>query len=243
MKMLSPIELLDIRDACLHLSPLDKSLYLLGILYETNSSNIAQLSVGERDARLLAFRKSIFGARLINMAHCPHCNGIVEWEASVDDMRLQDITPDGQAKILRLESNGYTIHFRLPNSDDIIKAISRGSSIDASAFISSCVLRVDQQEQKAPEILPENVLDEISKRMAEADPQADLTMLLSCPECNNQWQAPFDILQYLWLEIESWARRMLKEVAVMAKHFGWSEREILSLSPIRRQQYLEIIQA
>jgi hypothetical protein len=68
-------------------------------------------------------------------------------------------------------------------------------------------------------------------------------MLLTCPNCCNQWEGQFDIASYLWTEINTWARHMLQEVYLLARAFGWSEYAILTMSPQRRQLYLEMIRA
>jgi hypothetical protein len=86
--------------------------------------------------------------------------------------------------------------------------------------------------------LPEAVVQEINRRMAEADPQADVQVTVSCAACGVAWQAMFDIASFLWGEVDRWARRMLHEVHVLASAYGWTEAEILRLGPWRRRVYL-----
>jgi hypothetical protein len=77
--------------------------------------------------------------------------------------------------------------------------------------------------------------------MAEADPQADVQLALSCPDCGHSWLAAFDIVSYFWSEVNSWAQRLLGEVHTLASFYGWSERDILAMSPVRRHIYLDMI--
>lgn len=77
--------------------------------------------------------------------------------------------------------------------------------------------------------------------MARADPQADVRLAIACPSCGHQWQGIFDIVTFFWSEIESWASRILHEVHLLALAYGWHEREILALSPRRRQFYLDMV--
>ena len=79
--------------------------------------------------------------------------------------------------------------------------------------------------------------------MAEADPLADIQLDLTCPSCERRWRAVFDIVSFLWTEIEVWAWRTLSDVHTLARAYGWSERDILTLSPTRRQFYLEMVGA
>ena len=52
---------------------------------------------------------------------------------------------------------------------------------------------------------------------------------------------PPDIASFFWSEIHSWAQRALREVATLARAYGWREADILSMSARRRQAYLEMI--
>jgi hypothetical protein len=45
----------------------------------------------------------------------------------------------------------------------------------------------------------------------------------------------------LWREIESMAGRLLRDVHALASAYGWHEKDILALSPVRRQFYLTLI--
>jgi len=65
--------------------------------------------------------------------------------------------------------------------------------------------------------------------------------LLSCPKCSHEWEMSFDICSYLWREVDNLAKRALREVAMLAAAFGWSESDILRMSPRRRRLYLEMI--
>jgi hypothetical protein len=86
--------------------------------------------------------------------------------------------------------------------------------------------------------LPDTLLETITAHMAELDPQADTRLSLSCPGCHHCWQALFDIVSYFWNEIQAWAARIFTEIHLLASAYGWSEADILSLSPLRRQMYL-----
>ena len=79
--------------------------------------------------------------------------------------------------------------------------------------------------------------------MLEADPQAEIILVFSCQGCARRWEMLFDIAHFFWNEIAAEARRLLREIDALARAYGWSEREILSLSARRRQSYLELVAA
>jgi hypothetical protein len=243
MNGLTTGDLLGIWESHMHLSRLERSLYLLGAVYDTDVNTIGGLSIGDRDARLLKFRERIFGNRLINIAECPQCSGQTEWEMLTGDIMLQEEQQDQSMKVLRLDKEGFEVDYRLPNSYDVLRAIADPAlAREPGKFISDCIISIRRDKTEyAGGRLPQEILDDIGGCMAVADPQADIEMAVTCPDCRHQWRAPFDIITYLWTEIDNWAKRVLIDVSILARAFGWAEREILDLSPRRRQHYLELI--
>ncbi|MGH8523199.1 MAG: phage baseplate protein, partial [Gammaproteobacteria bacterium] len=71
-----------------------------------------------------------------------------------------------------------------------------------------------------------------------ADPQSNLQISLTCPACGHCWEALFDIVFFLWAEINHWAERTLRAVHLLARAYGWREADVLAMSPTRRQMYL-----
>jgi hypothetical protein len=94
---------------------------------------------------------------------------------------------------------------------------------------------------QALDTLPADVIEAITTHMAETDPQADVQFDLTCPACGHRWLAAFDVMAFLWNEIDTWARRVLRDVHVLASAYGWSEADILSMGAMRRQAYLDLI--
>jgi hypothetical protein len=63
---------------------------------------------------------------------------------------------------------------------------------------------------------------------------------LTCPSCQEPWEVTLDIVTYLWDEIAAEARRLIYEVDVLARAYGWREADVLAMTPQRRQAYLEL---
>lgn len=214
---------------------------------------LAELSIGQRDARLLALRKRTFGPQLASLVTCPDCGERLELAVGVADLLVSDGTAglaahgletgeDGSAT-LSLAAASYEVRFRLPNSLDLL-AVAGCQDPDAARqlLLERCLLRVRQNGDEAdPAQLPAEVVAATVERMAQADPQADVQLDLSCPTCDHRWQAAFDIVSFFWNEIDTWAQRTLRQVHVLASAYGWREADILAMSPWRRQLYLEMI--
>lgn len=242
MRALSASELLSIWERGPTQNPVQRALTLLNAAHpEVSAQELAQLCIGRRNALLLTLREWTFGPRLSGMAACASCGERLEMEFNVSDIRVAEyVIPE---ESLSLSADGYDVKLRLPNSVDLI-AILEDTEVAAArrTLLERCILSVfHDSEKKAADQLPEHILDMIAERMEQADPQADIQLSLSCPACGLEWQAAFDIVQYFWNEINSWAQHTLRGIHTLASAYGWREADILAIAPWRRQLYLEMI--
>jgi hypothetical protein len=201
---------------------------------------LARLSVGRRDACLLTLREWAFGPELESLADCPRCGECLELRFRVGDIRMLAGAAD-PPEAVSVTVDGRELRFRLPDSEDL-EVLAAGEGADGvSVLLRRCLLPGPGAEQGLPDRLPDAAVEEIGARMAEADPQADIELALTCPACGHGWLAPFDVGSFLWIEVDSWARRLFQDVHLLARAYGWREADILALSPRRRQRYLEMI--
>jgi hypothetical protein len=187
----------------------------------------------------LSLREQVFGPDLETVARCPACSELLETTLRVSDLRVSPGTDP--APLSPLESGGYSVRFRLPDSRDLI-AIAGLEDVSAAKniLIERCIVEASKGAADVmSHELPGEVLDAVLEGMEASDPQADIRLNLTCPSCGHNWQEHFDILSFFWDEIDNWANHTLDEVHALAMAYGWSESEILSLSIIRRQMYLE----
>ena len=121
-------------------------------------------------------------------------------------------------------------------------AASTDEALPHQQLLERCLLAVRYQgTEQAIDQLPTDVEQAVGARMAQADPQADVQLALSCPGCRHHWQAPFDIVSFFWNELHAWACRILRDVHTLASAYGWREADILAMSSWRRQVYLEMV--
>lgn len=216
----------------------ERALLLLEAASGQSMDSLATLSIGQRDLKLLELREVLFGRSVPCIVTCPSCAERLELNLDSDALHVSGKTSDVQPEYT-LEIEGFILKYRLPNSADL----SLASSADANGrnlLLQSCLMTAHQgMRELACTELPPAVLDALSSAMAEADPQSNLELALTCPACEHAWSAVFDITSYLWSEIQNWAMRTMREVYLLARTFGWSEAEILAMSPLRRQLYLQ----
>ena len=201
---------------------------------------LAGLSIGRRDSLLMDLREMTFGSKLSCLTRCPGCRE--KLDLAFDASEIRTIAKEDVSEELSIQESGFSVRFRLPNSLDLA-AIGecRDVSSARNILLYRCILSAKRDgEEIPPRLLPLEVTDLMVKRMEEVDPQADIQISLSCSSCSRKWNQTFDIVSFFWSEIDFWARRILEEVNSLAKAYGWSECEILALSPHRRGIYLEM---
>ena len=254
MRDLSAAELLTAWDRALGQSSMQQALVLLAAVYpEYSMEQLAQWSVGQRDACLLTLRERLFGSQLQGVTVCPQCRQRIELAFNVPDIRVGPTMTDPIVpvdEVMTLAAEGYRVQFRLPNTLDL-EAIETGVDVNQirEQLLHRCITSVvrDGAEKSDGEPvdnlipLPITLVDAIAERMAEADAQADTRLALSCPDCHHEWFSTFDIATYLAGEIHSWAKYLLREIHSLARGYGWREADILTMTPRRRRAYLELL--
>jgi hypothetical protein len=250
MRIVSAADLVSAWERTLGRSPVDQALVLLSLASpECSMEAIAELSVGERDTRLLALREQLFGRQLSSVTVCPRCRQRLELAFDVADIRQPPPAQvPGSTGELTLAMDGYRVQFRLPNSSDL-SAVDEVADPDAARahLLGRCIQSVvrpeahdDRADPTSDLRLPLAVAEAIAARMSQADPQSDTRLALSCPDCHHQWVAVFDIASYLVREVHDWAVHVLREVHALARAYGWREADILAMTATRRQAYLEL---
>jgi hypothetical protein len=201
---------------------------------------LADVSLGERDDALFELRKAMFGPQATGRLACVGCGEPQEISLRLDDLRVGK--SDREAAEIPLTCGGYRLRLRLLNSRDLLEAASTGDTEAArNILIERCVLSAERDNRDiAPRDLPAAVVSEVAKTLTAADAEADLVLNVACSACGQRSSIPFDIALFLWEEVDAWAERLLREVHALAAYYGWSERDILELSPVRRRRYLEL---
>jgi hypothetical protein len=242
VRPLSARALLEVWEAGEDRHPLDRALILLSAACpELTWNELAELSVGRRDALLFTLRELTSGPHLNGFVECPQCAERLEFDAAVADLRVA--APSASEEALELDVDGLKLSFRLPDSRDLA-AILHCEDPDAARDLLArrCVLQASRDE--VPEViegLSHEIIGRLARRMAECDPQAEVLLDMCCPACDHRWQPLFDIAAFFWTELAALAKRLLYEVHALALAYGWRESEILEMSGRRRRQYLEMV--
>jgi len=203
--------------------------------------SVAELSIGARDSLLLRLQERLFGGHINALANCGGCGERVELSFDLSDVRTPLPPETNGALIVTREQ--YQVEFRLPNSRDLL-ALSGPKEIEEKRMrlLERIVIRADSSGRSiGARELPEELISAMESEMLAADPQAEVILKLRCQSCGHEWGALFDAGSFLWKEVEAWAIRLLHEVHLLARAYGWRESDILAMTAWRRHAYLEML--
>ncbi len=199
------------------------------------------LTVGDREALLLALRAAAFGDRLGCILDCPACG-----ERMDVDLRISDLLVEPYAEI----RERYTVSFEAAGTrgEAVVRLVTGADQEEAARrdeagagleeLIERCLLEVTPP---APRLIRRELAEALSSRLAELDPQAEITIDVRCPACEESFAALLDAAAVLFPELTASDERLLREVDAIARVYHWSEAEILGLDVGRRRQYLELL--
>ncbi|SRR6266566_9537592 len=242
MHALSGSQLLSVWERGEERDGIERALLLLCAAYpEQTREELAGLSIGLRDAHLFELQQRMFPGALEGFANCPKCEVGLEYPLPAENLWRSAMPSPEQPLLVAAEE--FLLRLRLPNSLDLEAARRCSELADARRSVAHrCVLEATRDgEVVAAEQLPERVIVELSARLAEADPQAELLIDLTCPECGHTWEEVFDVGTYLWADVRALAIQILRDIHTLARAYGWREADVLAMSGVRRQLYLDMV--
>jgi hypothetical protein len=87
------------------------------------------------------------------------------------------------------------------------------------------------------------VIAAVEAALEAACPTGAVRVTVACPACGAPTSAALDLPVLVWAEVETRASTLLGEVHALARAYGWTEPDVLALSPERRAAYLELVGA
>jgi hypothetical protein len=241
MQVPDEAEILALWERGLARHPIDRALLLYAWTRpDLPSSSIPDLPLGTINRALLTLRETCFGPSIIACIDCEHCSSRMEIALDTGQL-LAGINEDDTSTGFNdtpAEFEVSSLRFRVPCSRDLATVSGeRDLKTAAVKLLEQCCL-------ERPESINAgfaNMLTEAEAAMEELDPAADISLSICCEDCGHSWLVDFNIGTLLWDEIEVRARAVLAEVHSLARAYGWTEPEILALSPQRRAAYLDMV--
>ncbi|MGK4004463.1 hypothetical protein WMF31_17645 [Sorangium sp. So ce1036] len=231
---LRPAAVLEAWEGGLAQGTVERALTLLALAMPGATRDaLADLSIGQRDALLLELRTRSFGPTAPCVVRCPRCEETLEFPVRLPDLRV----PAPAAAEAVVTFGDLRLRVRPATSRDLLTIA--GAADPVRALLDRCVI-AERASAGDPAAVPAEAAELVAAEMARLDPQADVRFDLSCAACGAAWTTVFDVVSYLWREIEAEARRLMAEVDALARAYCWPELTILEMSRPRRLAYLRL---
>lgn len=141
-----------------------------------------------------------------------------------DSERLQMRKPTGNDQLEWLKST-------FPNEDAAIKAMIH-------TLISYNAKSASNEEYA----ISDEWVKTINETFTEIDPLVNFSLITYCPYCDKQGCYELNLEELLLQELYKAQLSLMDTIHLLARHYHWSERQILSIPPWRRQHYLAMIE-
>ena len=175
-------------------------------------------TLGDADRAAWGFLTRHFGATQDAILTCSACGESIEFTLppgfAPPQVRLQDE--------LQVTQNSTAIALRLPRLSDLENGWFDPRKLAPDADWA------DPDFRQAAETA-----------LLAADPALKLDLSLSCAACDADQTQAFDVTGFVWARLEQTARALVRDVAKLARGYGWSEAEITAMTPTRRAIYLQ----
>jgi hypothetical protein len=208
---------------------------------ELPGRQLDQLSLGGRDAWILALRCNTFGDVLAARVNCPECGLLLSVKVPRDEVTRQPPAVEGVESTVRVEHGSLVVEARSPHGA-VLAAAARCADVDSArlALIHGCVVDARRDgEPVDPGALDEQTLERIGEAIVGSDPQAEVDVSMTCAACGHDLTAVLDITEFFWRELTTTSVQLLDEVHQLAIGYGWSEEQVLRLPSRRRREYVE----
>lgn len=238
MRGLGPVALLATWERGIRDAASDRALTLLAAAAGCTPEEAAGWDVGSRDAVLATLLTDIAGATAWGCTACTGCGEQLDVPVDLMSMALSTVHRPGE--LLETETPGGLVSFRLPTTEDL-RAVSDADPVQARHRLLARCTRWEAgpiPDEAGP--IPDDVAEAVDAAMEASSPTGAVELAVGCPHCGATTRAALDVALLLWAEVEARAVALLHDVHALAAAYGWTEPDVLALSPTRRAAYLEM---
>ncbi len=202
----------------------------------SDSFDISDLSVSDRDWILSQLYQHYWNDRILSSLHCELCD-----EPFDLSFQLSELTEN----VFATRTN-----WRVTGNAEVDLSTETNSELKREVL----KLPTYQQEKKLFRSNDKSVLSNLSQQandgnssekindwLESAAPILDLELSASCPECDQEYFAHFDIQSYFLQKLINEKTSTLSEIHLIASTYGWSLSEIQSLPRSVRQTMANLI--
>lgn len=193
---------------------------------------VDELNVAEYDRLLAAVFDALYDDRVEARTRCGACSETLEISLSLAALAA---APDVEIELAGPDEGGvFTLpdgrRIRPPTVADLDRAVHAG---DVAALRRACVVTGDPDAE--PEML--------EAALEAAAPALARDVVAICPSCAATQAVRFDLAAFLVASLARERPFLIREMHLLARAYGWSLTEILSLSRVDRRALARLCEA
>jgi hypothetical protein len=173
-----------------------------------------------------------FGPVAECLVGCPGCDAQLEVNLPFDVLAAVPARPASSV----VGTTGLTV--RCPATRDLLAVAAVPDAADA--LLARCLADAAGDPVHAAGLAPE-VRTEVEATAQVLAGAAAVVVTAPCPGCGAAVRVDVDPAELLWQRLRAEVPAVLAAVADLAAAFGWSEADVLALSPARRAAYLDLV--
>jgi hypothetical protein len=225
---------------------LSRCLKRLGSFERIDAPLVRELPVCDRDYLIVKAREMTLGSKVDAVLACEHeqCGAPLDVSFSLDELHIERKPARARFFTAPLSS---AVEMRLPTGGDqeAIAALYRADEERSlRLLLARCLRRVGDETHVDETFVAQLSAEErgrVEAEMARRTPQVSVELDGTCPECHTPFSTTLDFTAFFATEMRAGLSALEREVHVLARHYHWSEQEILSLPRPKRRRYLALI--
>lgn len=235
MSLLDPAALLAAWERGAGQDPLGRALALLAAASGCTVEEAAALDVGSRDVLLAGLLVASAGASARATVDCTRCRERLD--VPVDVAAVARLPVHEPGAVFETPGAADVIRFRLPTSNDLAVLAGCAPAAAGRLLLARCLLGAHSPWSEPDAAVVAEAVEEAMERVA---PAGAVEVTVRCGHCGASTAAALDVASLLWAEVDARAQVLVRDVHALARAYGWTEDQVLALSPRRRAAYLEL---
>jgi hypothetical protein len=192
-------------------------------------------TLGRRNQRLLEFHQSLTSRPMAARSRCTSCGTDNEFVVPV--IAILGCPQPKLETTITLRSQRKQLRFRLPTMADVRTVIGVEGGQASAALASACLIAGSASG------VTSQVIARLDRKLEAIDPASRILLDLDCAECGVSLHIHVDVAELVSSTVDSLVDKALRQVHVLARAYGWSERAILEMPASRRLRYLALATA
>ena len=205
------------------------------------------LEVGKRTQCLLIIAALSGQAEQLTLElRCPNLKCRQELEIEFSLAELVNLQSGGsQHEVIEVMVGTENLSFRKPTGKDQLEWLSRSFSDARTAVQAMADTLMSGSYSETPwraGNLADAWIQDIGEVLAASDPLVNFKVRVRCPDCGSNEMHSLDLGALALDRLRSAQNRLLETIHSLARHYHWTEKEILEIPPWRRARYLALIE-